>query len=196
MKRAIICAAAGICALLALLTAGYAVRYAALEDIMARAGGADAACFAVVYGARLDDAALGRARDMLGAGAVLTQDADGRAYACLAAGDAWQCAALELRARGALGAWARADRWVEATGANALSAPQRGADGAIEARPRLGGYALDAALRLLCEAGDSVRGSYAGERSASARGDRYHAAARMGDEVTYMLAEGYLPIDY
>lgn len=194
MKRGIICAAC-ICALLACM-AGYAARYGGLAGAMLRAGGSDISCFALLYGGRMDHAALERAQGLLGGDVALLRGGDGRVYGYVEAKDVWRCAALELRARGALGAWRYADRWVSARGASGLSAAARGCEAAIEMPEAYADAALDMTLRLLMQTGDRVRGSYASGRSASARGDRYHAAVRMGDDVIYMLAEGYLPIDY
>ena len=49
--------------------------------------------------------------------------------------------------------------------------------------------------RLLAGQGERAA-VYGDARSASARGERYHAAARAGANIEYMLAEGYLPVDY
>ena len=81
--------------------------------------------------------------------------------------------------RGALGMNARADRWAAAKG------------GRLESDDM-----ADKVEDMLGVVGDASATQYRGERSCSARGSRYHAAVCAGECAEYMIAEGYLPVEY
>lgn len=164
-------------------------RYGRLADAVAREGGADAVCCALVYGGELSDAELKRARERLGAGITLERGARG-VYGFFAANAPLTGAVCELRLRGVLGLGARVDRWVCARGATGLNAGRE-----LHVRPRALAPA-GVVRQLMAAMGEPEAALYLGARSASARGEKYHAAARAGTNIEYMLAEGYLPVDY
>lgn len=195
MKRSLLYVGTATLALLALTAALFAVcvgHYVALERAVTQSGGTDVTCFALVYGGKLDAQSLEKAQNRLGSDIKLVRGGNGSVYGCLAADNPLECAACEIMARGVLGVDARVDRWVSG----------RAATGAAQSRqiPALrhdAGAALQAVTkRLLSGVDDSAVTQYQGMNSASARGRRYHAAARAGNDITYMLAEGYLPVDY
>ena len=90
-----------------------------------------------------------------------------------------ESAVYEMRLRGALGMNARADRWAAAKG------------GRLESDDM-----ADKVEDMLGVVGDASATQYRGERSCSARGSRYHAAVCAGECAEYMIAEGYLPVEY
>ena len=90
-----------------------------------------------------------------------------------------ESAVYEMRLRGALGMNARADRWAAAQGVRLESDDM-----------------TDKVDDMLGVVGDASATQYRGERSCSARGARYHAAVRAGEQTEYMIAEGYLPVEY
>lgn len=172
------------------LAGGYCARYAALERA---AGGAQASYHALIYGGAAPEGMFERLSGSLPAGAALLRGADGAVYGYASAASAWECALSEMRLRGALGAWARADRWTVAVGATRAQ-PGRAIpiDRAWGAQAGAG----QAVERLMRACGDEAATGYRDGVSASARGARCHAAARAGSEIEYMLADGYLPVDY
>ena len=77
----------------------------------------------------------------------------------------------------------------------------RGADGRVwgmfSARSPMESAVYEMRLRgALGVVGDAPATQYRGERSCSARGTRYHAAVCAGECAEYMIAEGYLPVEY
>lgn len=194
MKMGIKCAGMAVLALGAALGIALAccgARYAALVSAVAREGGADAVCCALVYGREMSDAELARAQERLGPELRLARGAQGRVYGCFAAATPAAGALCEMRLRGELGLGARADRWCCARGGTGFEGGRE-----IALRPRgAGSTPMRVVERLLAGRGERAA-VYGDARSASARGERYHAAARAGANIEYMLAEGYLPVDY
>ncbi len=188
-SRAALLAAALLLSALCMLALSCAALYRPLE--LALDGAAPARYHVLVYGGALSDAALARASRALPAGVELQRGSDGATYGYASANSAWGCALSELRLRSALGAAVRADRWITATAATRV---ERRA--ALPTGRDLGATLSDAPRRLLAACADESRTSYVGANCASARGARYHAAVRAGAVLTYMLADGYLPIDY
>lgn len=171
--------------------------YSALRDAAERAGGADACCYALVYGGEMTEGGFAAARARVNSDINMQRGAFGDVYGWFCARDAAQCARMEGELRAALGEHARVDRWVVALGASSVQerVPQ---DMRIPLRAAEPTEELSAAvMRLLSAVGDDVGSAYSQGRCASANGARYQAAARAGDDgIWYMLAEGYLPIDY
>lgn len=171
--------------------------YAGLCEAVERAGGADACCYALVYGGEMTESAFAAASARVSGGINMQRGAFGDVYGWFCARDAAQCARMEGELRAALGDHARVDRWVVALGASGVQerVPQ---DMRIPLRATEPTEELCAAvMRLLSAAGDGAVSAYSQGRCASANGARYQAAARAGDDgIWYMLAEGYLPIDY
>ena len=171
--------------------------YAALRDAAERAGGADACCYALVYGGEMTEGGFAAARARVNSDINMQRGAFGDVYGWFCARDAAQCARMEGELRAALGEHVRVDRWVVALGASSVQerVPQDMRIPLCAAEPT---DELSAAvMRLLSAVGDDVGSAYSQGRCASANGARYQAAARAGgDGIWYMLAEGYLPIDY
>lgn len=172
-----------------------ALSYAALYRPLERAVGAvcaHASYQVLVYGGGLAPDAVARLNGALPEGVELMCGDDGAVYGYAAASSAWSCALSELRLRGVLGATARADRWVTAVGATRVrqraGLPVERGGGAAELAAQ--------AERLLEACGDAALTRYVGPGCASARGADYHAAVRAGATLEYMLADGYLPVDY
>lgn len=170
---------AAVCMAIVGMLFAYTAKYAHLCSSAARAEGIMENCRALIHGGEMSDAELKQLRARLCGGMELVRGADGCVWGVLMAKNPLEAAMYEMQLRGALGMCARADRWVVARG------------GRIKADD-----ALWAAERLLNAAGECAASHYRGVNSASVRGAKYHAAVRAGACAEYMIAEGYLPVDY
>lgn len=182
MKKRILRAAAALAALIIMIAgmlAAYAARYVLLCNAIESAGGADTACHALICGKAIDEHELSQLRARLGEDVKFARGADGRVWGMFSTNSPLQGAVYEMRLRGALGMTARADRWASARGGRLETADM-----------------ADKADDMLASVGDAAITHYRGTRSYSARGAEYHAAVRAGERAEYMIAEGYLPVDY
>lgn len=192
-RRAVLLATVLLLNALFTLTLSYAALYRPLERAIQVECGARADYHVLVYGGKLSDSAMARLGVALPEGMELMRGADGAVYGYASATSSWGCALSELRLRGMLGASARADRWVTAVGATRV---QRQTQIPVERGWSVDATLVDRAGRLLEACFDAALTQYAGNGCASARGEGYHAAVRAGAELEYMLADGYLPVDY
>lgn len=184
MKKAVVLCCIAAAALLSAVFGAhtaYVAHYVRLYEIMRHECNARPVFHVLIYGGYMPDAALNAARELAPRGASIILDRSGAAYGYAVSDSAYGCAASEFRLRGIFGASARSDRWISAALARASAGRNR---------------AADIAVRLLARAGEAAITHYSGRHSASVRGARYHAAVRTGPNIEYMLAEGYLPIDY
>ena len=182
MKKGILRAAAIAAAFVIMLSgmlAAYAARYYLLCKAVESAGGADVDYHALIHGGALGEYELTQLCARLGDEVVLTRGADGRVWGMFSARSPMESAVYEMRLRGALGMNARANRWAAAQG------------GRLESDDM-----TDKVEDMLGVVGDAPATQYRGERSCSARGSSYHAAVRSGECAEYMIAEGYLPVEY